>query len=249
MSKRLQNKVALITGGASGIGAAHVRLFAEAGAKVLVCDIQDEMGRGVVEQVNRDGGEAAYFRLDVSKEDNWRTAVAEAVRRFGGLTTLVNNAGIYHAGEVDTETNEGWNRMVAINQTAVWWGMKIAMPELLKSGNAAIINISSMYGMVGSPGSIAYHATKGAVRIMSRSAAIQYARRGVRVNTIFPGVIKTPILGDVPDHMMKQLEEGIPMGRRGNPEDIAYASLFLCSDEAQYVTGAEMVVDGGSTAI
>lgn len=150
-------------------------------------------------------GGAVYFHLDVTKEDQWQAAVAEAVKRFGRLTTLINNA--------------------------------------------AIINISSLYGLVGSPGSIAYHATKGAVRIMSRSAAIQYSRQGVRGNTVFPCVIKTPILGDVPDHMMKQLEEPIPMGRRGNPEDIANASLFLCSDEAQYVTGAELVVDGGSSAI
>lgn len=249
MSKRLHNKVALITGGASGIGAAHVRLFAEAGAKVLLCDLQEEMGRGVAAEANRKGGEVVFFQLDVANEANWKTAVAEAVKRFGSLTTLINNAGIYHAGELDTETNEGWNRMIAINQTGVWWGMKTAMPELLKSGNAAIVNISSLYGIVGSPGSIAYHASKGAVRIMSKSVAVQYARQGVRANTVFPGVIKTPILGDVPDHMMKALEESIPMGKRGMPEDIANASLYLCSDEARYVTGAEIVVDGGSSAI
>jgi NAD(P)-dependent dehydrogenase (short-subunit alcohol dehydrogenase family) len=239
----------LITGGASGIGAAHVRVFAEAGARVLLCDLQEDMGRGVADEATRKGGEVAFFRLDVANEANWKTAVAEAVMRFGSLTTLINNAGIYHAGEVDTETNDGWNRMIGINQTGVWWGMKTAMPELLKSGNAAIVNISSLYGVVGSPGSIAYHASKGAVRMMSKSAAVQYARQGVRVNTVFPGVIKTPILGDVPDHMIKTLEEAIPMGKRGMPEDIAYASLYLCSDEAQYVTGAEILVDGGSSSI
>jgi len=249
MNNRLAGKVALVTGGASGIGAAHVRLFADAGAKVLVCDVQEEMGRGVVADVKAKGGEAAFFRLDVTDESNWNAAIHEAGTRYGSLTTLINNAGIYVAGGLEDETNEKWQRMVAVNQTSVWWGMKNAMPALMKSGNGAIVNISSLYGVVGSPGSISYHATKGAVRLMSRSAAIEYARKGVRVNAVFPGVIKTPILGDVPDHMMKTLEEGIPMGRRGLPEDIAYCSLYLCSDEANYVTGGEFLVDGGSSAI
>ncbi len=249
MNNRLQNKVALITGGASGIGAAHVRLFAEAGAKVLIGDVQDALGQQTAEEVVRNGGEAVFVHLDVANEDDWKRAVAEAVKRFGALTTLVNNAGIYRKGEVDTETSEGWNRMIAVNQTGVWLGMKAAMPELLKSGNAAIVNVASIYGLIGSPGSIAYHASKGAVRMMSKSAAVQYARQGVRVNTVYPGVIKTPILGDVPDTMIKALEEGIPMGRRGEPEDIAYASLYLCSDEAKYVSGTDIIVDGGSTAI
>ena len=249
MNNRLAGKVALVTGGASGIGAAHVRLFADAGAKVLVCDVQEEMGRGVVADVKAKGGEAAFLRLDVTDENNWKAAINEAVTRYGSLTTLINNAGIYVAGGLEDETNEKWQRMVAVNQTSVWWGMKNAMPALMKSGNGAIVNISSLYGVVGSPGSISYHATKGAVRLMSRSAAIEYARKGVRVNAVFPGVIKTPILGDVPDHMMKTLEEGIPMGRRGLPEDIAYCSLYLCSDEANYVTGGEFLVDGGSSAI
>ena len=249
MSKRLHNKVALITGGASGIGAAHARVFAEAGAKVLVCDVQDEMGRGVVDDVNRKGGKAAFFRLDVANEDHWKQAVAEAVKRFGGLTTLINNAGVYQPAGLDTETVEGWNRIIAINQTGVWLGMKTAMPALLKSGNASIVIIGSIYGIVGSPGSIAYHASKGAVRIMSKSVAVQYARQGVRVNSIFPHLIKTAIVDGLPEDVMKALEDAIPMGRGGVSEDIAYASVYLCSDEAQYVTGAELVIDGGFTSI
>ncbi|CAG4884773.1 2,5-dichloro-2,5-cyclohexadiene-1,4-diol dehydrogenase LinX [Georgfuchsia toluolica] len=249
MNKRLQNKVALITGGASGIGAAHVRLFSDAGAKVLVCDVQEELGCRVVDDVKRKSGEAEFFRLDVTDESNWKKAVAEAVGRFGSLTTLINNAGIFIPGGVESESNEGWNRVVAVNQTGVWLGMKTAMPELLKSGNAAIVNISSLYGLVGSPEGIAYHASKAAVRAMSKAAAVEYARRGLRVNTVYPGVIKTPILGEVPDYMMKALEEALPMGRIGIPEDIAYASLYLCSDEAQFVTGADLCVDGGAYAI
>ena len=249
MGKRLLNKVALITGGASGIGAAHARIFAEAGAKVLVCDVQEAMARGVVDEIKRKGGEAVFFRLDVADETNWKQAVAEVVKCFGGLTTLINNAGIYLPGGVESETLEGWNRLISINQTGVWLGMKTALPALLKSGNGAIVNISSMYGLVGSPASIAYHAAKGAVRIMSKSAALQYARQGVRINSVCPGVITTPILGDLRAEDLKAVDEAIPMGRRGKPEDIAYASLYLCSDEAEYVTGSDMVVDGGSTAI
>lgn len=249
MSKRLLDKVALITGGASGIGAGHVRLFTEAGAKVLVCDIQEDLGRKVVDEVKRKGADAAFFRLDVADEGNWKKAVAEAVRLFGSLTTLINNAGVFIPGGVESETNEGWNRLISINLTGVWLGMKTAMPELLKTGNAAIINVSSIYGIVGSPEAIAYHAAKAGVRLMSKTAAIEYARRGVRVNTVFPGVIKTPILGDVPEDMMRTLEEAIPMGRTGVPEDIAYCSLYLCSDEARFVTGGDFVIDGGATAI
>ena len=248
MSKRLLNKVALISGGASGIGAAHARVFAEAGAKVLVCDVQAEMGRSVVDDINRKGGEAAFFRLDVASEENWKQAVAEAVKRFGGLTTLVNNAGVYQPSGLDTETVEGWNRIIAINQTGAWLGMNTAMPELLKSGNASILMMGSIYGIVGSPGSLAYHASKGALRVMSKSVAVQYARQGVRVNSVFPHLIKSGIVEALPPDVMKALEDAIPIGRGGVPEDIAYASLYLCSDEAQYVTGAEIVIDGGFTS-
>jgi 2,5-dichloro-2,5-cyclohexadiene-1,4-diol dehydrogenase 2 len=161
----------------------------------------------------------------------------------------VNNAGAFHPSGVEAETDEGCNRLISVNQTGVWMGIKAAMPELLKTCNAAIVNVASIYGIVGSPGAIAYHASKGAQRVMSKSVALEYARRGVRVNTVFPGVIKTPMLGDVPEEALRVLEEAIPMGRRGVPEDIAYCSLYLCSDEARFVTGADFVVDGGSTAI
>ena len=248
MSARLMGKVALITGAASGIGAAHVRLFAEAGAKVLVCDLQDTLGRSVVDEVRSKGGDAEFFHLDVANEINWKNAVAKAVDKYGSLTTLVNNAGAFNPGGVEAETDDGWNRLISINQTGVWLGMKTAMPTLLGTGNDAIVNIASIYGIVGSPGAIAYHASKGAQRVMGRAAALEYARRGVRVNTVFPGVIKTPMLGDVPEEALRTLEEAIPMGRRGIPEDIAYCSLYLCSDEANFVTGADFVVDGGSTA-
>lgn len=248
MCKRLQNKVAIITGGAMGIGEGHVRLFAEAGAKVVLGDVQEELGRKVVDDVKSKGGDAVFVRLDVAVESDWKKAVAEAVNRYGSLTTLVNNAGVFNPQGVEEETNEGWNRVIAINQTGIWLGMKTAMPELLKTGNASIVNIASIHGLVGSPGGTAYHASKGAVRVMSKGAAVEYGRRGVRVNTVYPGIIMTPILATVPDDVLVPLRDGTPMGRIGDPEDIAYCSLYLCSDEARFVTGADFVVDGGAIA-
>ncbi len=242
---RLEGKVALISGGASGIGAAHVRLFAREGAKVVSGDIQEEAGRRVVAEANDAGGEAIFVRLDVTSTESWTAAVAAAVARFGGLTTLVNNAGIYHPGGVSEETDAGWQRMIAINQTGVWYGMRAALPELVKSGNAAVVNISSLFGMVGSPGSFSYHATKAAVRLMSKSAALEHVKQGVRVNTILPGQIRTPILGDLTPEMDAAIKASIPMGRMGEPEDVAWGSVYLCSDEAKYITGAELVIDAG----
>ena len=249
MGERLRDKIALITGGACGIGAAHARVFASEGAKVLVCDLQDEMGRAVVDDITHKGGQAAYVHLDGVSEDNWKLAVAEAVKRFGGLTTLINNAGVYEPTGLDSETLDGWNRIISINQTGTWLGMKTSMPELLKSGNASIVVIGSIYGIVGSPGSIAYHASKGAVRVMAKSVALQYARQGVRVNSIFPHLIKTAIVDGLPPDVLKTLEDAVPMGHGGASEDVAHASVYFCSDDARYVTGAELVIDGGFTSI
>lgn len=251
---RLAGKVALVSGGASGIGAAHVRIFASEGAQVVFGDLQTELGERLAEEVRdteavRDaGGDAMFVPLDVTNEDDWKTAVDAAVSRYGKLTTLVNNAGIYHPGGIETETRDGWEQMVAVNQTGVWLGMRAAMPELLKSGNAAIVNISSLFGLIGSPGSISYHATKGAVRLMTKSAALEYVKRGVRANSIHPGQIQTPILGNVPPERDADIKRAIPSGERGRPEDIAYGSLYLCSDEAAYVTGIELPIDAGWSA-
>jgi 2,5-dichloro-2,5-cyclohexadiene-1,4-diol dehydrogenase 2 len=248
ISGLLKGKVALITGAASGIGEGHVKVFAKAGAKVVAADIQEDKGRAVVDAVNAAGGDARFVRLDVTSTTDWAAAVAFTVTAYGQLTTLVNNAGIYHPGGVEEETEAGWSRMVAINQTAVWLGMKAAMPELLKSGNAAIVNISSLYGLIGSPGSMSYHATKGAVRMMSKSAALEYVKRGVRVNSIHPGQIRTPILGNLTPELDAQIKAAIPMGDMGLPEDVANGSLYLCSDLSRYVTGIEMPIDGGWSA-
>ncbi|MBW8297346.1 glucose 1-dehydrogenase [Sphingopyxis sp.] len=244
MAGRLDGKSALISGGASGLGEAQAILYAREGASVLIGDVQAEKGHAVVAAIASEGGKAAFIHLDVTDADNWGKAVADAVARFGKLTTLVNNAGIFHPGGIIDETQQGWDRMIAINQTAVFLGMKAAAPALLASGNAAIVNISSLYGLIGSPNAISYHASKAAVRIMGKAGALEFAKQGIRVNTIFPGQIKTPILGDITPEQDAAIKASIPMGVVGDPMDIAYASLYLASDEAKYVSGAELWVDG-----
>lgn len=244
MAGRLSGKSALISGGASGLGEAQAILYAREGASVLIGDVQAEKGHAVVAAIESEGGTAAFIHLDVSDADNWGKAVADAVARFGKLTTLVNNAGIFHPGGIVDETQQGWDRMIAINQTAVFLGMKVAAPALLASGNAAIVNISSLYGLIGSPNAISYHASKAAVRVMGKAGALEFAKQGIRVNTIFPGQIKTPILGDITPEQDAAIKASIPMGVVGDPMDIAYASLYLASDEAKYVSGAELWVDG-----
>ncbi|WP_168453569.1 SDR family NAD(P)-dependent oxidoreductase [Sphingopyxis microcysteis] len=244
MAGRLSGKSALISGGASGLGEAQAILYAREGASVLIGDVQAEKGHAVVAAIESEGGTAAFIHLDVSDAENWAKAVADAVARFGKLTTLVNNAGIFHPGGIVDETQQGWDRMIAINQTAVFLGMKAAAPALLASGNAAIVNISSLYGLIGSPNAISYHASKAAVRVMGKAGALEFAKQGIRVNTIFPGQIKTPILGDITPEQDAAIKASIPMGVVGDPMDIAYASLYLASDEAKYVSGAELWVDG-----
>ncbi len=244
MANRLVGKSALISGAASGLGEAQAILYAREGASVLIGDVQAEKGREIVAAIEAEGGTAAFIKLDVSDAASWKTAVAEAVARFGKLTTLVNNAGIFHPGGIVDETQQGWDRMIAINQTGVFLGMKAATPALLASGNAAIVNVSSLYGLIGSPGAISYHASKAAVRVMGKAAALEFARQGIRVNTIFPGQIKTPILGDITPEQDAAIKASIPMGTVGDPMDVAYASLYFASDEAKYVSGAELWVDG-----
>lgn len=245
MSQRMAGKVALISGGASGLGEAQAILYAREGAAVMIGDLQDAKGADVVARIQADGGHAAFTRLDVTDLESWNAAVALTVATFGKLTTLVNNAGIFHPGGVQSETVQGWERMVAINQTGVFYGMKAASPELVKAGNAAIVNISSLYGLIGSPDAISYHASKAAVRVMSKGAALEFVKQGVRVNTIFPGQIRTPILGDITPEQDAAIKAAIPMGIVGDPMDIAHGSLFLASDEARYITGAELWIDGG----
>ena len=245
MTARLSGKVALISGGASGIGAAHAEVFAAEGAQVVIGDLQEQLGRSVAEKIQNSGGQAEFLHLDVTAEEAWKNAVQKTVGMYGKLTTLINNAGVYWPAGIEAEERDKWDKMLAVNQTGVWLGMKTAMPALRDSGNSSVVNISSLYGLIGSPGSIAYHASKGAVRLMSKAAALEYARQGIRVNSIHPGQIDTPILAGLTPEQDAQIKEATPMGRIGRPEEIAYGSLYLCSDEASFTTGIELVIDGG----
>lgn len=249
---RLDGKVAFISGGARGMGAAEARLFAKEGAKVAIGDLLDDDGRQVEAEINQTGGDCVFVHLDVTSEANWQKAIAAATSRFGGLHVLVNNAGIGGVSSLVEETSlADWERVMAINSTGVFLGTKAAIPEMRKSGGGSVINISSQLGLVGTDNSTPqYQASKGAVRIFTKLAAVQYAKEGIRFNSVHPGPIVTPMTAgrrSDPEAYSLMLSR-IPLGRFGQPDDVAYAVLYLASDESRYVTGSEVVVDGGWVA-
>ena len=247
---RLENKVALISGGARGMGAVEAKLFAEEGAKVIIGDILEEEGRKVEAKINEAGGECVFVSLDVSSEEAWQNAVNEVVSRYGKLDILVNNAGIYRAHNVEETTSDEWAQVMDINAKGVFLGTKHAIPAMRDAGGGSIVNISSVAGLVGSRATSAYNASKGAVRLLTKSTAIQYASDGIRANSVHPGTIETPMIeGFLADPSMRQDRmDRTPIGRLGKPEDVAYGALFLASDEASFMTGSELVIDGGRTA-
>jgi cyclopentanol dehydrogenase len=246
MAGRLSGKVALITGGARGQGAAEGRLFAREGAKVVLADLLDAEGEKVAKEIGKD---AIYLRLDVTREDEWARTIEKTVAAFGKLTTLVNNAGILRMEGLEATTLEIWNQVIAVNQTGVFLGMKAAVPEIRKAGGGSIVNISSIAGLIGVGAATAYQATKGAVRILTKTVAVQYAKDGIRVNSIHPGVITTKMVTDHIDPESRALfSQATPLGREGSAEEMAQGALFLASDESSYMTGAELVLDGGYTA-
>ncbi|GAA3774392.1 glucose 1-dehydrogenase [Microbacterium kribbense] len=234
-----------MTGGASGIGKATAARIAAEGGSVVIADVQDAAGAAVVTQIENSGGKAAFVHLDVTSESGWADAVAATVAKFGRLDILVNNAGIGDTEPIEVTTLDTWNKVVAVTQTSVFLGMKAAGAALKESGNGSVVNVSSMYGIVGSGVSPAYHAAKGAVRLLTKTTALGWATEGVRVNSVHPGFIDTPILGDTDRDM---LIAGTPMARLGKPEEIAAMITFLASDDASFATGAEFIVDGGYTA-
>ena len=247
---RLEGKVALISGGARGMGAAEAKLFAREGAKLVIGDVLDEDGRRTEAEINETGGECLFVPLDVTDETQWEDAVSQAIARFGSLHILVNNAGIIGSAKVEDTTVELWDRVMDVNAKGVFLGTKAAIPHMRKAGVGSIINISSIYGLVGSRGSASYHASKGAVRLFTKSTAIQYARESIRANSIHPGAIATPMTErsrSDGEHSQGMLAS-TPMGRWAQPEEVAYGALYLASDESSFVTGSELVIDGGWTA-
>ena len=248
---RLEGKVAIISGGARGMGATEARMFAKEGAKVVFGDVRDDLGKQVEAEINESSGEAIYVSLDVTDLPSWQNAVDTAVSRFGKLDILVNNAGIVSNQSGDDATAEEWDRVMDVNAKGVFLGTKVAIPEMRKAGGGSIVNISSISGMVGQLGiHPGYDASKGAVRLLTKTTAIQYARDGIRANSVHPGPIATPMTEASradPERYQSSISR-TPMGRYDQPEDIAYGVLFLASDESSYMTGSELVIDGGYTA-
>ena len=243
---RLEGKTALISGGARGQGAAEARLFAEEGANVVLTDVLDEHGERTADAIGAD-----YLHHDVTSEAEWAAAVAHAIGLHGGIDVLVNNAGIYIETSLLGGDLEQYRRVIEVNQVGVYLGMREVAPVMIERGGGSIVNISSVAGMRAAGGSFAYSASKWAVRGMTRAAAVALGRYGIRVNSIHPGVIDTPMLDEtrmVQPGSMEELLERVPLGRIAQPEEVAKLALFLASDDSAYSTGSEFIIDGGLLA-
>ena len=247
---RLEGKVALVTGAAAGIGAATARRFAAEGASVALSDVRTEAGAALAETLNANGQRACFVPLDVASESQWEEAVAHATKRFGAPTVLVNNAGIYALRLIEDTSPDELDRMMEVNVKGVFLGIKAVLPGMRAAGGGSIVNLSSVAGLVGSAISSDYNASKGAVRILTKCAALQHAKDGIRCNSVHPAPIDTDMgwqsmpAGEIRERRLQE----IPLGRMGTADEVANAVLFLASDEASFVTGSELVVDGGLTA-
>jgi NAD(P)-dependent dehydrogenase (short-subunit alcohol dehydrogenase family) len=253
---RIENRTAVITGGARGIGRAICLIFAREGASVAVTDILDEEGKTVVNEIKKEGGKAQFWHLDTSAEKDVSEVLGDIQQAFGGLHILVNNAGISGANKPTHEiSEEEWDKVMAVNIKGVFFCTKHAVPYMERQGGGSIINLSSIYGIIGAPDLPPYHASKGAIRLMTKTNALLYAKDNIRVNSIHPGYIWTPLV----EQLASESEEGVeafkekleglhPIGHLGEPDDIAFGALYLASEESKFVTGSELVIDGGYTA-
>lgn len=253
---RVENKVALVTGGGLGLGRACAILLAREGASVMVTDVNEPEGRTTAEEIVEAGGEAMFLRHDVASEANWEAVIAATLRRFRRLDILVNNAGVALSSSVEATTLEQWRALMAVNLDGVFTGTKCAIAAMKATGGGSIINLSSIEGLVGDPNLAAYNASKGGVRLFTKSAALHCAKAGykIRVNSVHPGYIWTPMVEKYlaaqpdPDAAKSFVASLHPVGHLGEPDDVAYGVLYLASDESKFVTGAELVIDGGYTA-
>ena len=232
------------------MGAVEARLFAREGAKVVIGDIMEPAGRDVASEIASTGAEAVFLGLDVTSHSDWENAVGEAVSRFGRLDVLVNNAGIYVRGFVEETEPEDWDRVMEVNAKGAFLGTRAAIPAMRQSGGGSIVNIASFNSLVGTTTSAAYNASKAAVRLLTKSTAVQYAEDGIRANAIHPGPIQTAMFmsGFQDEEAVESRRALVPLGRIGTAEDVAYGALFLASDESSYMTGSDLVIDGGFTA-
>lgn len=253
---RLQNKVALVTGGSVGLGRAQAMLMAQEGAKVVITDIKEADGLELVDEIKSKNGKAIFIKHDVAEESEWKQVMDQAIEKYGRLDILVNNAGVALAKNVEETTLEEWRWLMSINLDGVFLGTKYGIMTMKKYGGGSIINLSSIEGLIGDPNLAAYNASKGGVRIFTKSAALYCAQKGynIRINSVHPGYIWTPMVenflksqGDV-ESGRKALDALHPIGHIGEPDDIAYGVLYLASDESKFVTGTELVIDGGYTA-
>jgi len=245
---RLKDKVAIVTGGAHGMGEAEARLFAREGAAVVIADVLNDMGEAVAADINASQGRAMYVRTDVTSETDWKALIARTIQSYGKLDILVNNAGISGSAVGDDLSLEGWNRLMSINSTGVFLGTSLAAQEMAKAGKGSIVNISSIMGFIGgADGHLGYSASKGAVRIMSKSAAVRWGPSGVRVNTVHPGYMPAMLNGTNAGGRAAKIPI-TPLRRLGEPIEVAHGVLFLASDDASFITGTELVIDGGYIA-
>lgn len=248
--KRLQNKVAIITGAGGGQGKEEALLFAKEGAKVVVTDVQEDKVQEVAEEIKANGGTASGFFHNVTSEDDWKKVVSDTITTYGKIDVLINNAGVSINVKLHETTLEQWNKVMNINLTGTFLGMKHVVPTMMGQESGSIINISSISGLTGGGGANPYTASKGAIRMLTKAAAIDYAKYNIRVNSVHPGVIITPMTEEMfKDEQMSNWAHSVtPLPELGKPEDVAYGVLYLATDEAKFVTGIELPIEGGYTA-